>query len=66
VVIGGGGGLHQNVKPNNEIMNDVAADYKPIFHYLEIRRQGSKLEVLSRKLTPDFTAFVDGVKFDVK
>lgn len=66
VVIGGGGGLHQKVRPNNDIMNDVAADYKPIFHYLEVRRQGSKLEVLSRKLTPDFTAFTDGLKFEVK
>jgi Icc-related predicted phosphoesterase len=66
VVIGGGGGLHQNVKPNNALMNDVAVDYKPIFHYLEVRRQGSKLDVLSRKLTADFNAFADGVKFEVK
>lgn len=65
VVIGGGGGLHQKVKPNNQIMNDVAEDYKPVFHYLEVRRQGSKLNVLSRKLTPDFSAFVDGLTFEV-
>ncbi len=66
VVIGGGGGLHLGVKPNTDIMHDVAADYKPVFHYLEIRRQGSKLEVLSRKLTPDFAGFTDGREFEVK
>lgn len=65
VVIGGGGGLHQDVRPNNAIMNDVAADYKPVFHYLEIRRQGAQLDVLSRKMTPDFSGFVDGREFTI-
>ncbi|WP_377101596.1 metallophosphoesterase family protein [Mucilaginibacter calamicampi] len=65
VVIGGGGGLHQDVRPNNDVMNDVAADYKPVFHYLEIRRQGKHLDVLSRKMTPDFSGFVDGREFKV-
>jgi len=66
VVIGGGGGLHQDVRANNDVMHDVAADYKPIFHYLEVTRQGNKLEVLSRKLASDFKSFADGRKFEVK
>lgn len=66
VVIGGGGGLHQYVKANNDIMHDVASDYKPVFHYLEVRRQKDKLEVLSRQLKADISGFTDGREFVVK
>ncbi|PJJ84153.1 metallophosphoesterase family protein [Mucilaginibacter auburnensis] len=66
VVIGGGGGLHQGVKENNDVMNDVAAGYKPLFHYLEVRRDGTQLNVLSRQMTKDFSAFTDGTTFRVK
>ncbi len=66
VVIGGGGGLHQGVKTNNEIMNDIASDYKPIFHYLEVTRQGDQLEVISRQLKSDRSGFADGRTFKVE
>ncbi len=60
LVIGGGGGLHQPLRANNEQMHDLAADYKPEFHYLEVTRQGDTLHVLSRRLKPDFSGFDDG------
>jgi UDP-2,3-diacylglucosamine pyrophosphatase LpxH len=65
VVIGGGGGLHQFVKPNNDVMNDVAEDYKPVFHYLEVRRKNDQLEVTSRQLNTDLSGFTNGRTFQV-
>ena len=66
LVIGGGGGLHQPLNANNETMHDLAADYKPMFHYLEVYRENSKLNILSRQLKPDFSGFTDGLHFSVR
>ena len=66
LVIGGGGGLHQPLRANNDLMHDLSADYKPAFHYLNISRAQDKLEVRSRKLKPDFSGFQDGFSFSVK
>lgn len=63
VVIGGGGGLHQPLNANNDIMNDLSGDYKPAFHYLEVKREGNTLQVLSRQLKPDLSGFTDGFMF---
>ncbi|RYZ20603.1 MAG: metallophosphoesterase [Chitinophagaceae bacterium] len=60
MVIGGGGGIHQPLRPNSDDMNDTAPDYKPAFHYLTIKRQKDHLVVTSHELTGDFTAFNDG------
>ncbi|MES2061648.1 MAG: metallophosphoesterase [Bacteroidota bacterium] len=65
LVIGGGGGLHQPLKANNDIIHDISADYKPAFHYLKISRAQEKLEVTSRKLKPDFSGFQDGFSFSI-
>lgn len=66
VVIGGGGGLHQPLRANNDTMHDLSADYKPAFYYLNISRVQDKLEVSSRMLKPDFSGFQDGFSFSVK
>lgn len=66
LVIGGGGGLHQPLNANNENMHDLAADYKPPFHYLEVRRENDKLNILSRMLKPNFSGFTDGMNFSVR
>jgi hypothetical protein len=66
LVIGGGGGLHQPLRANNDKMHDLAADYKPEFHYLEVDREGDKLHILSRRLKPDFSGFNDGFTLTVK
>ena len=66
LVIGGGGGLHQPLHANNDQMHDLAADYKPEFHYLQVNRQGNKLNVLSRKLNTDFKTFDNGFTLTIK
>jgi hypothetical protein len=65
LVIGGGGGLHQPLKANNDIMHDLSGDYKPAFHYLKISRIQDKLEITSRELEPDFSGFHDGFSFSI-
>jgi len=65
LVIGGGGGLHQPLFANNDKMHDLAADYKPAFHYLEVRRNGNALQLLSRQLKPDFSGFTNGLNFKI-
>lgn len=66
VVIGGGGGLHQGLKPNNDVMYDITAGYKPAFHYLEVRRKNDSLEVSSRQLKQDFSGFANSADFIAK
>lgn len=60
MVIGGGGGLHQPLRPGSDELTDVANDYKPMFHYLTVRRANDHLVVTSHELTGDFSAFEDG------
>ena len=66
LVIGGGGGLHQPLRANNEQMHDLSPNYKPAFHYLQISRNGKDLNVLSRRLKADFSGFDDGLTFRIK
>jgi Icc-related predicted phosphoesterase len=64
LVIGGGGGLHQPIY-TKEVTHDLAASYKPMFHYLEVVRTGDSLQIVSRQLSPDFLGFTDGLAFSV-
>jgi hypothetical protein len=66
LVIGGGGGLHQPLNEGAGSLEDLAHDYKPLFHYLTILRNGDKLEVKSYKLTSDFNLFEEGLALGVK
>jgi len=65
MVIGGGGGLHQPLYAN-AVTPDLSANYKPMFHYLEVRRNKDSLQLVSRQLNPDFKGFTDGAVFTVK
>lgn len=65
LVIGGGGGLHQPLY-TKEITHDLAAAYKPMFHYLLVRRFQDSLQVMSRQLKPDFSGFGNGMAFSVR
>lgn len=65
VVIGGGGGLHQPLY-TKEVSHDLSPAYKPMFHYLIIRRMQDSLQVISRRLKPDFSGFDNGLAFSVK
>jgi hypothetical protein len=64
LVIGGGGGLHQPLY-EKEISHDLAHDYKPMFHYLEVKRFQDSLQITSRQLKANFSGFNDGLKFNV-
>ncbi len=60
MVIGGGGGLHQPLKTGEGCLPDVAADYKPEFHYLTVKRCAQGLQIKSYELRKDFTVFEEG------
>lgn len=62
LVIGGGGGVHQPLKKQNELFKDSATDYKPMFHYLNVERKQNALQVTSIQLKNDFSGFEDGLK----
>ncbi len=64
LVIGGGGGLHQPLN-KNETTPDLAAAYKPMFHYLVITRFPDSLQIVSKRLKPDFSGFDNGLAFSV-
>lgn len=61
LVIGGGGGLHQPLNSTKESSRDLAPDYKPMFHYLQVQRAASSLKITSRQLKNDFSGFTDGL-----
>jgi predicted MPP superfamily phosphohydrolase len=63
LVIGGGGGLHQPLKKGAGILPDIASDYKPMFHYISVRRHPDSLEVKSVRLKNDRVGFEDGRTF---
>ena len=63
LVIGGGGGLHQPLNTVKESSHDLSADYKPMFHYLMVKRYHDSLQVTSRELKRDFSGFKDGFTF---
>ncbi|MDP4149626.1 MAG: metallophosphoesterase [Bacteroidota bacterium] len=66
VVIGGGGGLHQPLDTSSKCIPDLAAAYKPMFHYLSIRRSGEALILTSHFEKPDFSGFSEGYSFTIK
>lgn len=60
MVIGGGGGLHQPLRIGDNILPDLAADYKPEFHFLTVKRCAIGLQLKSYELKKDFTGFQEG------
>jgi hypothetical protein len=66
MVIGGGGGLHQPLKQGAGCLPDLAKDYKPLFHYLTVKRMNDRLQVTSYRLKDDFSGFEPGLEVDIK
>jgi UDP-2,3-diacylglucosamine pyrophosphatase LpxH len=66
LVIGGGGGLHQPLNQGEGTLDDLAREYKPLFHYLTILRNGDKLDVKSYMITKDYTLFEEGRSMAIK
>lgn len=65
LVIGGGGGLRQPLNTSPSRLPDLATDYKPMFHYLAVRREGDGLVLTSYCLKKDFSGFDIGYKFEL-
>lgn len=65
LVIGGGGGLHQPLDTSATRIPDIAFGYKPMFHYLSMRRVGDKLLLTSHFLKPDFSGVEKGYSFEL-
>ncbi|GAB3709207.1 hypothetical protein GCM10027592_45170 [Spirosoma flavus] len=65
LVIGGGGGLRQPLNTSVSRLPDLAADYKPLFHYLSVQRKGNGLELTSYCLKNDFSGFSEGYHFEI-
>ena len=65
LVIGGGGGLKQPLNVSPSRLPDLATDYKPLFHYLAVRREGEGLSLTSYCLKNDFSGFSVGYQFDI-
>jgi Icc-related predicted phosphoesterase len=66
LVIGGGGGLHQPLGNGSNRLNDLASDYKPMFHYLSVKREANTLQVRSHFLKNDFAGFGNGISFTTR
>ena len=64
LVIGGGGGLHQPLNNATGSLPDLAADYKPMFHYLSVKRFAGDLLITSHFLKNDFSGFSTGISFN--
>lgn len=65
LVIGGGGGLRQPLNTTPSRLPDMATDYKPMFHYLSVWRDGEGLTLTSHCLKKDFTGFSEGYQFAI-
>jgi hypothetical protein len=66
MVIGGGGGLHQPLRQDGNCLPDLCKNYKPLFHYLTVRRSSEGLQVTSYELKKDFSNFDVGLQFDIQ
>ncbi|WP_020604067.1 metallophosphoesterase family protein [Spirosoma spitsbergense] len=65
LVIGGGGGLRQPLNTSSSRLPDIATAYKPMFHYLAVRREGGGLVLTSYCLKNDFSGFAIGYQFEI-
>lgn len=65
LVIGGGGGLRQPLNTSPKRLPDLASGYKPMFHYLAVRRDGDGLALTSHCLKQDFSKFDVGYTFEI-
>ncbi|QJD77753.1 metallophosphoesterase family protein [Spirosoma rhododendri] len=65
LVIGGGGGLRQPLNTSPSRLPDLATSYKPMFHYLAVRREGDGLVLTSYCLKRDFSGFSVGYEFGI-
>lgn len=65
MVIGGGGGLRQPLKPSSSELDDLAKGYKPEFHFLTVDRRQRQLFIKSTYLSKDFKEISEGYKIQL-
>jgi hypothetical protein len=65
LIIGGGGGLNHPLNTSEKRLHDQASAYKPMFHYLTVRREKGKLSIVSHSLKKDFSGFEKGYSFNI-
>ncbi len=65
LTIGGGGGIHQPLNTKPDRIEDLAGDYKPMFHYLTVLRNKTDLVVTSHFVKEDFSGLEKGLSFTV-
>jgi hypothetical protein len=63
LTIGGGGGLHQPLNTRKGRIQSLSEAYLPEFHYILMKRKNDQLEIISRRLRPDFSGFTNEYKF---
>lgn len=65
LVIGGGGGLHQPLREGADALPDLATEYKPLFHYITVKRSSAGLHVQSYCISDDFSSYGPGLVINV-
>lgn len=65
LVIGGGGGIHQPTRTSTAETDDLAKEYKPLFHYLITSYKAKKIYLKSIYLSPDFKRFETGYQLTI-
>jgi predicted phosphodiesterase len=63
LTIGGGGGLHQPLNTRKGRIRSLSEAYFPEFHYILMKRKNDQLEIISRRLRPDFSGFTNEYQF---
>jgi len=65
MVIGGGGGLTQPLRKTAKKYDDLDSTYKPMFHYLSVRRLPDHLEINSIRLKANGVDFENGLNVKI-
>ena len=66
LVIGGGGGVHQQLNTGAGRIVCEDEDCHPLFHYLLVKRNGSQLAITCREVTEDLKGFRNVLSFTVR
>lgn len=65
LVIGGGGGVHQRLNTKSNPITGENMDFKPLFHYLLMKRQEDKLILIIREINKDYKDFSNSLTFSI-
>jgi len=66
LVIGGGGGVAQVLNTKGDRIACENEDCHPLFHYLMVKRNGVRLQVICREVTADLKGFNNVLSLEIK